>query len=319
MTIKAAASLRQSRQTVLCLSVAVMFGVVLSFVTFFPHLMPTVARPGVTTTQNCPFPIVYNKPPKTASSYIQTVIANWTAKTNRGNYMCSTNPIVTSAILHECLPSAGDACGVFNCHIFMSPAARSLLSKRLPNYRTLTSTRYPPHRIVSYFLQINGFKVTNSPDFYKALRWYLSSYNPWRLYNYHTAEERSGSCPVSIEEMRLIFNLATSFDIVIDANLREESNAILKHFDLFQLPPVADADRNKERGAYRLALPDEMKDLLRNVSCVEIELHKALQVRMASLYQQATGETCVQHLPRHTLSSCIEEKEKEILKNNLIM
>lgn len=318
MTIKATA-LRSNRQAVLVCSIALVFAMLLSFLTFFPHLLPQVNRSTLSTTQACDFPIVYNKPPKTASSYIQTVISNWTRDTNRGNYMCSTNPIVTSAVLHECLPQEGDACGVFNCHIFMSQAARGLLEQRLPNYRLLTSTRYPPHRIVSYFLQINSLKVDSSPDFHKALRWYLLNYNPWRLYNYHTAEERMGSCPVTNEEMRLIFNLATSFDIVIDANLRDESNAILRNFNMFQLPPVADANRNKERGAYRLALPNDIKGLLKNISCVEVELHKALQVRMASLYQQATGTSCVQHSPRHTLSSCIEEKEKEVLKDNLIV
>lgn len=270
--------------------------------------------------RRCPFPLVYNKPPKTASSFIRTVITNWTIDTGRADYRCSTGPLVTSVVLQECVPMSAvtNPCAVVNCHIFLSPHARSLLHARLPGLKYLTSTRYPAHRIVSYYLQVNELNVNaGGNELHDGLRVYLRWYNPWRLYNFHTGGARVGKCPLSEPEIRHVFDLAMRFDLVIDANLRNESNVILKAAGLFQLPEVADSkDRNKERGAWRMPLPDDIKELLHARSCVEVELHKALQLRMASLYERATGVSCIRHGSRTQFSSCIEDREREVLKDH---
>lgn len=105
------------------------------------------------------------------------------------------------------------------------------------------------------------------------------------------------------------------YHIVIDANVREASNAILKHHGLFQLPNLEDGKvkRHKDRGAYKLELTEEMKMKLNKQACVEKMLHAAMQTRMASLYEQATGEQCI-----FKNETCIGRMEEEELKSNWI-
>lgn len=261
--------------------------------------------------KSCEFALVYNKPPKTASSYIQEVIADWAKATGRGNYMCSSRPTESNVVLQECIPPTGDSCGVLNCHIFLDSNALNLLQKRLPDHKLLTSTRYPPHRIVSFYLQMSQLKADDD-NIWDGLREYLRQYDPWRLYNYHTGEARTGSCPLSRADSVLIFTKAARYDIVVDANLRQVSNAILRRHGLFTLPAVT-GERNKDRGAYKLNLPSDVKDLLRNVVCVETELHRAFQMRMASLYEDATGKPC-KKVPKN----CIEDLEYEALNQSWV-
>lgn len=276
------------------------------------------------TFAKCDFPIVYNKPPKTASSFLQNVITNWSRQVGRNDYRCSRTPLIASAVLPECISQSGDSCGILNSHIFMSPLTRRLLNQRLPKFRTLTSIRYPPHRIISMFLftrklrqnqlQQNDFKVVS------LLEIYLRSFNPWRLYNYHTGDVRSGSCPLNEGEIQDIYSFSSTVDIVIDVNVREESNVILKHFNLFQIPFVEDVSkRPKERGTARVRMSSRHLELLRNVSCVEMELHRALQIRMASLYEMATRKTCITHGVLKNVDSCIARRERQTLKNSWVI
>lgn len=272
-----------------------------------------------TTNKKCDFPFVYNKAPKCASSFIHSVINKWSKEQGRNNYKCGLGPSKSNLILEECLPrKVRDHCGILNCHIFLNKQTKKVVSERLPNHRLMTSTRYPPHRIVSFYLFVRGFTVdtitSNPPRHFLLLRNYLRQYNPWRLYNYHTGEYRTGTCPLSDGERILITSLAQQYHIVIDANLRNVSNEILGHYNLFQLPLLQQGEkRNKEGGAYRMQLTGEVKEALQNVSCVESALHQALQVRMASAYQEATGIPCV-----FETSNCIEQMEKDALASNWV-
>lgn len=271
--------------------------------------------------QRCPYPIVYNKPPKTASSFITTVMRDWANATSRPSYKCSMTPIMTSVLLPDCLPKTPDSCAVVHNHIFLSPSTTAFLRQRLPGYRVITSTRYPPHRIVSFYLQIHGLTADKPEDILPGLNTYLERLNPWAFYNYHTGERRTGSCPLSKEDMVDIFDISTRYDMVIDATLRTESNIILKHEGLFQLPEVpAVSDREKERGAWRWKLPPDTVELLKRKTCVEVELHKMFQIRMARMYEVATGKPCLRHGgdTRASISSCIEDRERELLKDNWI-
>lgn len=267
---------------------------------------------------SCDWPLVYNKPPKTASTFFQALIREWAQKQKRGLYVCSPLPLDNSVVVNECLPRAGDACGVVNCHIFLTPTLRAMLHERLPNHRLLTSTRYPAHRIVSYFLEAQDVRdvAIATSELMSGLRVFLKWYNPWRLYNYHTGEARVGSCPLRHEEMMKVWNMAARFDIVVDASLIEESNVILARHRLFQVSHKG--ERRNVRGATKLRFPPDIVEALRKVACVEIELHKALLMRMASLYEEATGKPCIRHAPRARLSSCLEDRERELLNDTWV-
>lgn len=267
----------------------------------------------------CPFPIVYNKPPKTAGTYVQTLITNWAAQTGRGNFLCGGRRAVeTSVYLQECVPRDDDGCGVVNCHLHLTPESKDILRRRLPNYRALTTTRYPAHRIVSLFLQLNLFKsneIKDHVEMEKLLQYFLQyKFNPWTLYNFHTGQYRKGSCPLRRVDTIDIFRLAGQYDLVVDANLPKVSNDILRDHGLFQFPNIA--DEKNVRGAAHLSLSDETKQMIRNVSCVEDALHKALHLRMASLYEKATGKPCIEHGRIEELSSCLLEMEQRSLNSS---
>lgn len=263
----------------------------------------------------CAYPLVYNKPPKTASTHVQFAIADWAARHNRSNYDCSTQPFETAIYLRECVPRTDDGCGVLNCHVILNTYAMDVVRERLPRFRLVTSTRYPPHRIVSHFLQINRIQANDTERLNSRLRSYLQrKFNPWRLFNFHVGTERFGSCPLRLEESSHIWATMTRYDFVVDANIPEASNVILKHNGLFQLP--ISSHRENPRGAWATSLSEETLEALHNVSCVEREMHKALLLRMASLYERATGKRCITHGRRAALTSCLEDMERERLKDN---
>lgn len=296
----------------------------ITIITHAKRIMRMNRKQTTPPVHGCDFPIVYNKPPKTASSFLQDVISNWSRQVGRNDYRCSRTPLVASAVLPECIPRSGDSCGILNSHIFMTPSTRRLLSQRLPKYLTLTSIRYPPHRIISMFLFTRRLRQDqlhqDSPHILAALDSYLRSFNPWRLYNYHTGDTRTGTCPLREDEVRDIYSFSATVDIVVDVSLRQESNVILKHFDLFQIPAVDDlAARPKERGTTQAKLPQQHLDMLRNISCVEMELHRALQVRMASLYELASGQLCLTHGVMKKLDSCIARRERQVLTNSWLI
>lgn len=258
--------------------------------------------------------LVYNKAPKTASSFIQGVIINWTERENRPLYQCYRPPLLTLANIRSCLPAEPDPCGVFSCHVFLEPYTSRLFAQFFPNHLLATSTRYPGHRIVSMFLFSRGMR-DDDPRVPYGLARFLEGWNPWTLFNYHTGLSRSGACPLSRDEQLVVYAVATRFDVIIDANARAASNVILKHHGLFTLPSVAVEDRNKERGAVRVNMTDDLLSALRNVACVEDELHRALQFRMARLYEDASGKQCIYDQSMPKPDTCIEHEERDSLKN----
>lgn len=258
--------------------------------------------------------LIYNKSPKTASSFIQDLIINWTEREGRPLYQCYRPPLLTLTNIRSCLPAKPDPCGVFSCHVFLEPYTSRLFTQYFPNHLLATSTRYPGHRIVSMFLFSRRMR-DDDPRVPYALGRFLEGWNPWTLFNYHTGLRRTGSCPLSLDEKLDIFAVASRFDVVIDANARTASNIILKHHRLFTLPSVPIEDRNKERGAVRVNMSKDLLDALRNVVCVEEELHRAFQFRMARLYEDASGNECIfdQSMPKP--DTCIEHEERDSLEN----
>lgn len=266
--------------------------------------------------KQCEFPILYNKPPKTASSFIQTVIVNWSQQVGRPYYLCAETPLLTSVILPDCIPEVGNSCAVFSSHIFFNNRARKFFDERMPGFKLVTSTRYPPHRIISMYMFINNLRE-DDPKVYDGLDYYLDNFNPWRQFNYLTGETRTGECPLTYEDRRDIANVASFFDIVIDVNALEESNAILKHFNIFTLPTVNDSSqKEKHLGAAKLKLSEKHLTKLRSKVCVEEDLHRAFQVRMASLYQKISGVSCHHDAHWQKIENCIMEKERQTLRGS---
>lgn len=266
------------------------------------------------TKKACDFPIVYNKAPKTASSFLKAVITNWSRQVGRPVYRCPSTNIRSGILLPDCVPEDGGdpSCGVLATHVVLNGNARALLAKRMPNYKVIASTRYPPHRIISLYM-FNRKIHDDDPDLEKGLKYYLDTYNPWHQYNYLTGEARYGECPLDLYQLRDITSLVSTFDIIVDVNLRDESNTVLNHFNLFEIPEQPDlSDRLKEFGAVRANISSENLDLLKQKSCVEFELHRAMLYRMASLYEKATGKKCIHD---DSMNSCISEKESEFLKS----
>lgn len=270
-----------------------------------------------TDQAQCDFELVFNKPPKTAGTFIQTLITEWATRTGRPNILCHGRRAVETAVyLQECLPyNDNTRCSVLNAHLLLTPAVRSLLSTRIPNHRILTSTRYPAHRIVSFFLQLNLAKASSNSTTEADLHSFLRGFNPWDLYNFHSGEKRRGSCPLRRDDVIDIFQLAGRFDLVVDANLPEESNIILEHFNLFRFPTGNKQPRVNVRGAGNMKISETTKSLIREVSCVENEIHRAMHLRMASLYEKITGKDCIKSGRLPDITSCLDEREKVYLKS----
>lgn len=259
--------------------------------------------------------LVYNKPPKTASTFIQELIVNWTERTKRPLYQCNRTPMLTMVNLRACVPVKPDACAVFSCHVYLNAFALQVFNDRIPGHLTLSSTRYPAHRVVSMFLFTRQFRDSDT-GIEGRLERFVNNMNPWELYNYHTGEFRTGTCPLTEDEKRRVFSAVSVYDIVIDANTPNASNKILNHFNLFKLPVLNDpTDRPKERGTVRVNLTEKVRNALKNKTCVEDALHTALQIKMASLYERATGEPCLFDPRLQTLDTCIQREEQHTLEN----
>lgn len=257
--------------------------------------------------------VIYNKSPKTASSFILGVMVNWTQEVGRPLYRCYRAPLLTVATIKSCVPKRPDPCGVFTEHVHLNPFIMQLFNERFPNHLLVTSTRYPAHRIVSMFLFTRKLS-DDDPLVQQRLPGYLRAYNPWSLYNYHTGEVRTGDCPITNDEKKRIYAAVSRFDVVVDMNAVRASNVILKHHNLFSLPVrTVNKERYKERGAARVNMTDELLSLLDSKLCVEKELHMAFQFRMADLYDQATGEKCMIKAEFPKPDSCITREEQESL------
>lgn len=303
----------------------------------------------------CPYPIVFNKPGKTGSTFIQRAIEAWAADVGRPLYKCGGVGIETVLRLPECLPREEpdtQACGVMTNHIDIDDRIDELLRNRMPNYRLITSTRYPPHRVVSNYLQRYHIRIDPSNrDISDGLRQYLlHDFDPteWLPAHFGSGPDLPTradiACPLSVNTKRWIANIVSRYFIVLDANLLAESNAILRHFSLFQLPAKednSDIDReqlqgvavrsneksrrrkNQERreqeagkvnlrGATECTFSDDVKQLLWNVTCFDRYVHLMLQMRMANLYEIATGQKCFKR-KRSEMFSCLQEREDALL------
>lgn len=269
------------------------------------------------------FSIAYNKPPKTGSSTMITVLRDWAKETNRLFVNCRGERAYESNLyLSDCVPRHDDGEVVFGTHFYLNPIALSMIQRRLPSVRLLTTTRYPTHRMLSLYLETNKLNFTNVDNeveqiaYEKGLQEFLTKFNPWSLYNYHTGSLRYKLCPLTNQEKMEIHELASRYDIVVNLNLRQESNVILKHFNLFQIPDVRTDSQINRRGASDFQLAPDTMELVKNMSCMETELHQALMLRMASLYEFITGEDCITHGTMDTVTTCLEQRELDSIKAN---
>ena len=169
----------------------------------------------------------------------------------------------------------------------LNPSLERMFERKLgKDVLWMTSTRSGRERRLSHFLQVN--RIRHDAAALDDLKSYLKRANPWHDYNYMNGELRNSPCPVSWTDSQSITEMASKYDIVIDADLPDVSNVILKHFGLFQL---TDSSVNV-RGASNLVLDDETEELVKKASCVDEEMHKLLRVRMGSLYEMITGIPC---------------------------
>lgn len=270
----------------------------------------------------CEYPIVYNKPWKTGSTFIYTAINTWARNVGRPTFTCSSWPHTAALTLPECLPASPEPCGIYNGHLIIGTSVDEILQRRFPNYKLLTSTRYAPHRIISSFFQTYGYddkSVINDAFFLRLEHFLTNVFNPYEIVSWYFKEPKTmfRDCPMSAGEKYDMMNEVSKFDFVIDINLMEESNAILKHFSLFTLSDT-DAPINTRGTAHKLSLPIRIKHLLYNVSCYERELHHSLLLRMSSLYEVATGSKCVGHGRMASTTSCLHRIERQRLNDTWI-
>lgn len=256
------------------------------------HPPPPAAHspPPLRSTSACKFPLVYNKPHKTGSTTVQRALSRWANDTNRTFLACSAYIDKASFQLRECLTPDPTGCAIVATHLVLDPATKALLTQRIGVFKLLTSTRRPRNRILSAFLQQHTTTAGKLGENYVVLlREFLDSFNPWTLYTYHTGVYRDAACPLTEEGRHAVVQLAKTFDVVVDVDLVTHSDAILEHWGLGRLGRV----RANRRGAENIAVPDDVERRLTNVTCVEDELHRLLRLRMASLYETATGKVCL--------------------------
>lgn len=233
----------------------------------------------------CTHSVVYNKPHKTAGTKIQADIVEWASRNHWQAVTCS--PFHPNLQLQECVPTNRQGCVIVANHMVLNPSLERMFERKLgKDVLWMTSTRSGRERRLSHFLQVN--RIRHDAAALDDLKSYLKRANPWHDYNYMNGELRNSPCPVSWTDSQSITEMASKYDIVIDADLPDVSNVILKHFGLFQL---TDSSVNV-RGASNLVLDDETEELVKKASCVDEEMHKLLRVRMGSLYEMITGIPC---------------------------
>lgn len=261
----------------------------------------------------CAYPFIYNKPHKTGSSYISTTVRQWAAAVGRPQFRCSGFDHLTAIRLQECLPKEADGCGVLNCHIHIVPELRGMLAEKLPRFRLVTSTRYAPHRILSFYMQRRHYSTPNEsmiPDVKHFLRY---EFNPYSIVAYHTeVPMQLRTCPLAVGDEENIMSAVSKYHVVVDLTLKQESNAILEKAGLFTFESSI---QPKSRGSAAFPMDAELYDLLYNVSCYERAMHNALLLRMASLYEAATDSSCIKHGRLHLTSSCLHQRQRQILND----
>lgn len=248
---------------------------------------------------SCPRPILYNKPHKTGSTSIKADLLAWAASQHRPAYVCSPHINVSQIRIRECVPPEvhRSRCRgpVIAAHIRLDDSLLNILTSYIADKPLLvTSTRSPETRITSQFLQYQHTKLQLGkplpPKLEAALQSFLRNWNPWQLYNYHTGSSILSPCPLSYGDRRRLEIFVNRYDVVIDVDRKNVSNVVLKSFDLFQLSGRVENVRGTGSAIFT-SLTDQ---LLANVSCVETEMHRLFSLRLASLYQRASGERCLE-------------------------
>ena len=250
-----------------------------------------------TKVKTCEYPIVYNKPPKTASSKIGHDIKSWSQEQHRSYYKCSPFINRASFEMRECIPTDKTGCAVISTHVILSDMMKEILTKKIGKFLLITSTRDPRKRMMSMYMQDRRLEWPIKQDILPDLKRFIRNRNPWELYNYHTGKHRVGSCPISQADRAIVRDMVNQADIVIDADLTKESNTILKYHNVFQL---SDKEINV-RGSKEIQLDKEGKELLKNVTCVDEEMHRLYRLRMASVYGKSTNTKCIKggRIPSH--------------------
>ena len=238
----------------------------------------------------CDAAIVYNKPHKTGSTTIQQGLLAWARASGRRAVACSPYVARNSMALRECIPVAERRCAVVASHLELDDGTRRLLRRRLGgDFVSVTSTRAPEARLVSLYLQTRQISAREAGARMPDMAAFLRRHNPWELYNYHTGGARAGACPLDEPGRQAVVNLVKHYDVVLDVDEREVSRAILRDWGLFELS----RKRLNRRGGDELVLSARVKQALRNVTCVEEEMHRLFRLRMASLYGKATNKPCL--------------------------
>lgn len=281
---------------------------------------PSPAYPSVSGTPSetvhCAYPFVYNKPHKTGSTFVAATIRKWATAVGRDQYYCSSYFQLTPIRLKECLPERVNRCGILNCHIHLVPELRPLITAKLPDFRMVTSTRYAPHRILSFYMQSRYLIQPNKSVLPDVKHFLLHEFNPYALASYHTEVPlQLKTCPLALGEEESIMAAVAKYDVVVDVTLKEESNAILKKAGLFSIESSA---RLNSRGSSQFPLDNELRDILYNVSCYDRAVHNALLLRMASLYEAATNKSCIRHGRLHRTSSCLHDHQRRVLNDTWI-
>lgn len=290
--------------------------------------LATIRRPFPT---HCNLTLMYNRPPKTGSTFIREYAKKWSNANRRKVLWCGHHSIEVALRVRDCIPVNTTLCVSLIDHMHVTDDVRLLLEQRLPNVIYVTSIRYPPLRILSHFLET--YKLTASKAFAspqgkdRFKQFLLHEYDPWSFINYHFGPSNQGiqtlksrgQCPNTTEDHYILNNLASRYDVVLDVSQVEESNALLALNGLFTLPDVSkgEGEAKNERGSRLASLHPSILTLLREKSCVEMELHRALQRRMATLLDntsvQIAGSRCYRVVRATRESNCIEDKEAELL------
>lgn len=306
--------------------------------------MSATGHPHAQQAMRCNFSIVYNRPPRTASAFFEDELLKWGTTHNRTVYDCGHDRLLTTLRLPECLAITSaqwknltsksishkqedngtgsrayrdDGCGLLSGRMVLSGRALATVRKTLPSSMMLTSTRFPPVRILSHFLEEFGLNESNlrQDDVQDELATYLrDSFSPWEMFNFHFGTHVGGSCPQSRTEGLKILGAVTRYGAVVDIGLPKESSAILEALGLFTLDNIelGDQHRKNVRRETLLLLRDDVAGLLRDKACVEMKLHRALQLRMASVYETLTGTQCFDSGKLEETSSCLRKAEEVV-------
>lgn len=292
-------TLRLSRDGMLVIFMLICFSLTL-FNVFFSKCaasMPSTAVAPVNTvtkqtaeSKRCPYPIVYNKPGKTGSTTILGAIRKWTKETGRPLYYCGNTVRITTLTLNGCLPEDHSGCAVVAMHIELDQWTMNFLEEKIGKFMLVTSLRSPEERLMSSIMQNLKITYKEAPQRMSEIRSELAARTGWAVYNYHTGSTRTGSCPVTGHDEKILLQLVRRYDVIIDLEYLEQSNAILKWKGLFQIP---EGIRKNVRGASKIQLDQEGRRVLKSKTCIEEQLYKLFRMRMGYLYGLATDTDCL--------------------------